>query len=310
MAGIMLVGLAAFLWGTVGVANNLMIDRDAADPAMVGLARTALGAMSLMVAASALRLPLPPLSRLPTRSLAVFGLAGAAFQICLFGAFQRVGVTVTVAVTVCAPVILMAAGDALWHRRPPDRGVALAIAVASAGVLLALPESTATADAIPAVDRLGVLLLGGASVSFAVLAAAARNLTRHLHPLRAAGLGLATAALVLAIVVGVGRGSAFFSFGQLPGSDLAILAYTGIAATGGAYFAFVIGMHLSRSAASGLAATLIEPGVAALLAALILKEQLTRSEMTGCLLMLAAMVLLFAAERRRGSARDADASGI
>ena len=61
-------------------------------------------------------------------------------------------------------------------------------------------------------------------------------------------------------------GLRFGGLRELPALDIAILAYTGVAATGGAYLAFVIGMHLSRTAASRLAATLIEPGVGALLA--------------------------------------------
>ncbi|PJN93481.1 multidrug DMT transporter permease, partial [Amaricoccus sp. HAR-UPW-R2A-40] len=50
MAGLLLVGLAAILWGTVGVATNLMTAPSALDPALAGLSRTALGAASLLAA--------------------------------------------------------------------------------------------------------------------------------------------------------------------------------------------------------------------------------------------------------------------
>ena len=36
MWGICLVSIAAVLWGTVGVANNLMTTQAAVDPALVG----------------------------------------------------------------------------------------------------------------------------------------------------------------------------------------------------------------------------------------------------------------------------------
>jgi drug/metabolite transporter, DME family len=301
MAGILLVCVPAILWGTVGVANRLMSDHVIADPAVVGLARTSLGALSLLIAAQILRLPAPVWRAVPLGRLALFGVSGAAFQICLFAAFREVGVTVTVAVTVCAPVVLVAVTDAVRLRKLPKMGVALAVAIASTGVVLAAPAAGSEGVAAGQVGARGALLLAGASVSFAVLAAVSRTITRKLHPVWTAGLGLAAAALVLALVAGWTDGGALRLFRLLPGGDMAILAYTGIAATGGAYLAFVLGMHLSSSAAAGLAATLIEPGVAALLAGTVLDEALRPAELAGCGLMMAAMVLLFAAERRRES---------
>jgi DME family drug/metabolite transporter len=261
MAGIVLVCVAAILWGTVGVANRLMSDNAIADPAVVGLGRTALGALSLLIAAQILRLPAP----------------------------------------VCAPVLLVALADAVRLQRLPERGVVLAVAISSVGIVLAAPAAGGEGVATAQVGARGALLLAGASVSFAVPAAVSRTITRSLHPVWTAGLGLAAAALVLALVVGRTGGGALGVFRVLPGGDMAILAYTGIAATGGAYLAFVLGMHLSRSAAAGLAATLIEPGVAAVLAGAVLGEALRPAELAGCGLMLAAMVLLFAAERQRES---------
>ncbi|WP_424931928.1 EamA family transporter [Amaricoccus macauensis] len=305
MPGTLFVCVAAFLWGTVGVANSLMSERYAADPAFIGLVRTTLGALSLLVAASVLRLPIPSWRRLPVRGLVIFGLAGATFQFCLFAAFRQVGVTTTVAVTVCAPVVLAAAGEALWSRRAPDLGVALSIAIASAGVFLARPEAAAPGGGVASIDLPGMSLLAGASFAFSAVAATSRNLTHDLHPLWAAGLGLTATALVLSAVVSAEGNSAVLGLTRMTGGDLAILAYTGVAATGGGYLAFVLGMQLSRSAAAGLAATLIEPGVAALLAALLLRERLTQSEICGCSLMLFAMVTLFVADRRSRARSEA-----
>jgi DME family drug/metabolite transporter len=298
LVGLSLVSTAAVLWGTVGVANSLMTDRAAVDPSLAGLTRTALGAASLLAAARVLGVPRAPAGPVPLRLLAVFGVAGAVFQVCLFAAFAVVGVTITVAVTVCAPVVLVAAADAAWHRNPPELAVILAIAIAAAGVILALSGGWAAPRPADALDPRGAVLLVIASVAFALVAATARAMARRLHPLRATGLGLAATAAALALVV-LGRAEASMAdLGALPGRDLGVLLYTGVAATGGAYYAFVRGLDLSRSAGAGLAATMIEPGVAALLAALVLRERLAAPEAAGCALMLAAMVLLFAAERR------------
>ena len=299
MGGIVLVAIAAGLWGTIGVANSLMTGQAPVDAALVGLTRTALGAASLLLAAAALRVPRT--SRPPLGALALFGVAGAVFQTCLFAAFAKVGVTVTVAVTVCAPVVLVTAGDAVWRRRLPDAGVAVAIVVASAGVVLAMFGGQGWVRSALSIDPGGVFLLTAASIAFAIVAATARVMARGVHPLRASGLGLAATAAALAVVVAA-RSPSLSELTALPGRDLAILLYTGVFATGGAYLAFVLGLTLSCSAAAGLAATLIEPGVAAVLAALVLRERLAGAEALGCALMLAAMVVLFVAERPSATA--------
>ena len=130
----------------------------------------------------------------------------------------------------------------------------------------------------------GGVLLAGASVAFAALATVTRTITRHIEPVRTAGLGLAASAVALAATVGLGdvRVSSVLA---APGRDLAILVYIGVAATGGAYLAFVLGMHLCSNASAGLAATMIEPGVAVILAALVLQEHLSLREAGGCTLM-------------------------
>lgn len=301
MTGIFLVCTAAVLWGTTGVANTLLAG-PAVDPALVGLVRTTLGALCLLLAAEALRLPWA--GRLPLHLLAIFGLAGAVFQVCLFAAFVQVGVTVTVAVTVCAPVILVVMQEAAGEQRWPERGMAVAIVIAAVGVVLALTNDTSVGGIVDGVDWQGAGLLSAASVAFAVVASVARVMARDVHPLRATGLGLGVTAGVLALVVLCSPGLDLATLGRLPATDMAILGYTGVVATGLAYLAFVVGLHRSRSAAAGLTATLIEPGVAALLAALMLHERLLPSEAAGCMLMLVAMVVLFLAEKRAGRAAD------
>jgi drug/metabolite transporter, DME family len=303
MAGLLLVSLAACLWGTVGVATVLMSDGDFKDPAVAGLVRALLGAGSLLMIAALLRLPRQGWRDLPLPALMVFGIAGATFQICLFAAFSIVGVTVTVAVTVCAPVLIVALVDAVWLRKLPEPRFVLAAVVASAGVLLALPEAAPT-EVIREGGAYGIILLAGASLAFAVLALVTRRITQCCEPVRAAGLGLLSSAMVLAVIIGLRTSHPELKLGHLPPwRDMIILSYIGVVATGGAYLAFVVGMHRCRSASVGLTATMIEPGVAALLAALILHERLKPEEAFGCAVMIAAMILLSRGERRKPPAQ-------
>ena len=64
--GLGLVCLAAGLWGTVGVAKNLMVAGEVVDPVLAGLVRTSLGSLAILgitVFARA-QVPLPDPSRL------------------------------------------------------------------------------------------------------------------------------------------------------------------------------------------------------------------------------------------------------
>jgi DME family drug/metabolite transporter len=230
--------------------------------------------------------------------LVAFAFAGAVFQTAFFAAFAQVGVTVTVAVVVCVPVVLVAAGEALWCRRRPEPGVSLAIATASAGAILATLGGGDWNSAGVAANWRGIGLLATASLSYAIVVVTARAIGLRLHPLHGTGLGLGLTAVALALCVLVIPRASVANVLALPGIDLVNLAYTGVVATGGAYLAFVLGMRLSRSAAAGLAATLIEPGIAALLAVLVLGERLANLEAAGCALMFVAMVVLFRSEQR------------
>ena len=301
MKAILLVSVAACLWGTVGVADRLMTGAPRLDPTLAGLSRTALGAACLLTLAALLVSARPVWKALPIHLLLVFGIAGAVFQTCLFAAFDRVGVTITVAVTVAGPAALVSIGDAAWNRRLPEPVAAVAIAVAIAGLLVAF-----SGRGPASIDWQGVALLLGAAAAFSVVAACARSLSAKVHPLHAAGLGLLVTTGCLAVLALARGGADPDDLAALPARDIAILGYTGVVATGGAYLAFVAGMGLSRSPTAGIAATLIEPGVAALLAAVVLQERLTPDQANGCALMLGSIVFLALAEGRAAT-RQSDA---
>ena len=242
----------------------------------------------------------------PLGALVVFGLAGAVFQVSLFAAFAHVGVTVTVAVTVCAPPLIVAAGTALRRRCAPDGCLCAALGVGCAGAVMALPKSAEAASMV-GIDLPGLGMLAAASFAFVAIAMSARALALAMDSLRATGLGLTATAAALAAVVGARNGQGLSEIAELSWNDQLILLYIGVAATGGAYLAFMLGMSLARSIGAGLAATMVEPALGALFAAILLGERLSAVQALGCGLMLTAMLLLFQFERR--AVRSQPASG-
>lgn len=302
MRAIGLTCLAGALWGTVGVATQLTGGGSALAPEASALSRTALGAMVLLAAVPFLA-PRREVVPVPWALLALFGVAGATFQITLFTSYLVVGVTVAVIVTACLPVVLVAGWDALVARRPLGPVLTGSILVAGVGVVLAGFGSAASAPAAAAVPvgPAGLALVGASAVAFAVVAVAGRALGARLSPVRAAGLGLAaTTAAIAAFSAGrVLAGSTRVSLpADLSTGDLVLLAYVGIVATGGAYLAFVAGLGRARSATVGLAPTLVEPAVAVVLAALVLHERMTAMAAAGCLMVLAGMLALSLGEGR------------
>ncbi|MBE9639944.1 DMT family transporter [Salipiger mangrovisoli] len=296
LAGLAMVSVAACLWGTVGVANGLMRKDIVFDPALIGMLRVGMGAILIFLIARLAGHPLPEMRRLPLAPLCLFGLSGAVFQICLFAAFARVGVTVTVAVTVCAPPMIVVAASALRRGRLPPGWTMVALMLSVAGLALVSFDPQAAVDAAGALDMVGAGLLAGASLAFVGISVAARAACRTVPCLCVTYLGLAATGGVLA-AVGLSRSSgSLVDLTMLEPRELALLAYIGFAATGGAYCAFVTGMKLSSSAGVGLIATMTEPAIAAFLAAVLLRETLSLAEAVGCALMLVAMLALFRSE--------------
>mgnify|MGYP001764929732 CR=1 FL=1 len=309
-SGLLLVMLAAALWATVGVAVSMMHNRGLGADTL-GFMRTLIGATVLLAAAFATG-AVPRGLRVPVRPLVVFGIGAAIFQLCLFRAFREVGVTVTVTVTVCLPPVILALTDAVSARRLPCVMVVMALLAAAGGVAaILLPGSAARIS--PPVKAEGWALMLTASFAFAAVAASARRLSGVVPPLFGTGLGLAICAVLLAAHALIQGDLALPQLAMLGRRDLAILLYLGLFATGGAYLAFAVGIRLCRSSTSGLVASMIEPVIAAVLAAALLGEFLRPMEMIGCLAVTAAMVLIWRAETRplrRPVGKDPGRSGL
>lgn len=295
LLGIMLVCVAAILWSTVGVASQMM---DATiDPALVGLARTVAGCLFILM--FMLRTNRSVIQELENGILPLlaFGVFCAMFQICLFSAFESVGVTITVAVTVCLPPIFVQLLDAFWYRTPLGRNLFLAMAVAILGVVLVLAQSNESFSNFPSKNIYGGAMLLIASISFAGLAISARFIGTGTNAILGTGFGLGVCAVVLMVACMALPKESLEAVYNISWNDVAVLTYIGVFATGLAYLCFVFGLSLSRSAGVGMAATLIEPVAAAVLAAVFLAERLTTIQLIGCVTMLFAIVLLLKSEK-------------
>ena len=208
ISGVMLVMVAAGLWATVGVAVQMTPEVALLSDTALAAARTGIGGLALLaVWRFGLGGRLAALRGLNLQSLAVFAVASAIFQTCLFRAFDELGVTVAVCLTVCLPPILGVAWAAVCGERlSPTAVLALAVALVGMGLVAAGGAEAGQGG----LGLMGLVYGCVASVAFVVMSFVAADMARNAPAMVVAGAGLMLSALLLSglvLLAGDGAGA-------------------------------------------------------------------------------------------------------
>lgn len=283
--GLLLILLAAILWGTVGVTTRAIFILAETTALSVAFLRLALAVPVLALATAAILGPRG--FRASPRHLVLMGLIGvllAGYQLLYFGAIQRVGVAIATLVTLCtAPVIVAIVSVSLLGERPTRRLVTAASLAIGGTVLLISPADTASLDGS---TGLGLLLALGSATGYALLTIVSRRIARQYHPLTPLTIGFTVGALALLPVLLLEGAQVTY-----PLVSWSLLLYLGVVPTALAYLLFTIGMRTTLATVASLV-TLIEPLTAAGLAWLIFDERLGPLALVGAALLLGAVYLL------------------
>lgn len=292
--GILMVMAAAGLWATVGVATQIVPEAAGIPPDVMGLARMAVAGRLLLTSALVIhdRSTLQA-SRLNVAHLVQFALSGALFQICLFRCFRLLGITLAVFITVCLPPVLAMLWTLQRGTTAPTRGTLVAFALALAG--LSAISVTAAQDGSTGVGPQGLAYAVVASIAFVSMTFATRSLAASAPSIVIAGAGLlASGAVLLAVLALATPGSLSAAATALEDPRLmALLAYLGVGPTALAYLCYCGGIARCNSTCAGLIASMVEPAIAAFLAAWLLGERLAPATGVGCGLMMLAMTVLW-----------------
>jgi drug/metabolite transporter, DME family len=293
--GVLLAAAAAMLWGTVGVASEMLPDGVTLSSFHLGFARLAIAA-PLLVLFSALVLGrgLWAIGARMWPWIVAVGVLAASYQFCLFVSLEQLGVARTTLLTVCLPPVLIAGASALVWQQRPSAWTTSALLMALGGLMLVGSGSTVH-DTVPgAAPLLGLAAGISAAIAFASLSVLARMLARRIHPLQAVSFGFLVGAVLLApIVVLSGRAGPGIGLEAATTLQLmSVLVYLGTVPTALAYICYFYGMQRSRTATAGIAATLVEPAVAVLLAAGLLGEHLSPAAWLGVACLPFATILL------------------
>lgn len=282
--GLAQICLAGVLWGTGGLAVQLIRRDEPLDPLTLSALRMLIGAAALLAVLAVLR-GLPELARLVLRSPAqvvATGCGTAAYQALYFAAVTQVGVAVSTVVSLgLAPVLLAALGATARRRLPAGREVAV-LAAALAGLVL-VSAVTGHGETGPR-PGLGVALAVGSGATYAVTTLVGRRLATRGRPLVLTTASTAVGAVALVPAL------AFVDGPLLPSTagTTAWLVYLGVFTMAGAYGLFYAGLR-TVSATAATTASLVEPVTAAVVAAAVLDERLGALGVVGTLLVLAAV---------------------
>lgn len=288
--GLLFVCLAGILWGTGGLALEILRDHSSMSVLTVSAYRMLIAALALLAASLVLRRGrrLVALVRAHPVRAVVVGLGTAAYQALYFGSVATAGVTVATVVSLgLAPVLLAVVDLVRSRRRTATRStVRLTLVLSSALSGLVLVSVASGANAVGPRPVLGLLLAIGSGSVYAATTALGSTLLASdgVDPLALTTVATTAGAVGLVPVALAGGGP----FVTSDPTALGTLAYLGIFTMALAYGLFYAGLRTTRSGAA-VVATLLEPVTAAVAAALLLGERLGLLGIVGSVLILAAV---------------------
>jgi DME family drug/metabolite transporter len=284
LRGLVEVAAASVLWGTGGLAVQLIREHDPLSPVTISAWRMAIAAVVLLAALLVLRRvgELLALARARPRQLVAVGVGTAAYQGLYFVSVTQVGVAVSTVVSLGLAPVLLTVAEAVRHRRAPATSRLVVLGAALVGLLLvSVAGHEASTGPAPVT---GVLLAAASGTTYALTTAASGSISRESSPLvLTSGMTLVGAA-VLVPCLGVVEG-------PLMTTDLhavAWLTYLGALTMALAYVLLYSGLR-AVAPSTAVTASLIEPVTAAVVAAVVLSEALGPAAVLGVVLVLGAV---------------------
>lgn len=285
--GLLQISAAGVLWGTGGLAVQVLREVTPMSVLVISAYRMAIAAVVLGAAVLALR-QLGGVARLLRERpghAALVGVSTAAYQALYFASVVNVGVTVATVVSLGLAPVLLTVGESLHAGRRPDTRRLVVLAAALGGlVLVSVGAGSAATGPHPG---LGILAAAGSGTAYALTTVLGRPLARSAGPLALTTTTTTVGALAL-LPLGIVSGLA--GSPVLSGDPVVVgtLAYLGVLTMALAYGLLYAGLRTTPGS-SAVIATLLEPVTAAIVAALFLDERIGPLGVAGGVLILLAV---------------------
>lgn len=270
--GFWLVGLAAILWGTIGVATRGIYALDSTSSLFVNLGRLAIATPILVVACwRLLGWQMFDIRRRDLTLMILTGVMIALSQAAYFAAIRQVGVTIATLLALCTSPVIVAGISVLLKLERLTVKLLMALGCAVVGSILLVGVQTE----LPQNIQNGVLYSLLCALFYAGMMVGGRFLANGYHSLQITSVSFGAGAVML---LALNLAGGLVVIRNVEGWLL--LAYLGIVPTALAYWLFLAGMrHVSATTASIVA--LVDPLTAALLAWLLFGETLSASGLIG-----------------------------
>ena len=290
--GLLLCALSAFGFGAMAILAKLAYSAGVGVIELLAVRFAIAAALLAALGASRRRALLPAApGRVVLGAFALGAAVYAAESGLFFASLHRMGASIAELLLYAYPTLVVAGAIALG-REHADRRRTIALALASAGVLLVLVGGRAGA-----LDPLGIVLALGAAGAYATYVLAADTIARRLESLELATLVCAGAAASFT-VVGLATGSLTFGFGLEGWLAIAAIA---VCSTVVPLFAFLAGMERLGPGRASILSTL-EPPITLLLAFVVFSEALSPLQLLGGIAVIGAVVAVQLRSPRRALA--------
>ena len=280
-AGLVYVCGAAVLWGTGGLAMQLIARHSDLGATTVSTWRMGLAAV-VMIATVAVRRAwgdvAATLRRHPVRSVLV-GVGVGGYQSLYFGAVVAVGVSVATVVSLGLAPVLLTVAEHVRRRTLPSRNEALILAAALGGLVLV--SGGGTDGDRPA---LGIALALLSGTTYAVTTVIGHTMSAREPSLAITTWTTVFGTLFLVPIAAVAGGP--YITGDA--AAVALLGYLGVMTLALAYALLYVGLRSVRPSTATIA-SLLEPVTAAVAAGLALDERIGPLGIAGTVLILAAV---------------------
>ncbi|MEU4639961.1 DMT family transporter [Micromonospora sp. NPDC023814] len=283
--GLLYVTVAAVLWGTTGVAVQLVRESTALTPTGIGFYRLAIGAVALLALVAHRLGPVLAALRSEPVVLVLIGVGLGAYQALYFVAVAAGGVGVATLVSLGLAPVLIFAWESLRARRLPGRTLLGALVAGVAGLVLVTVSAGQPGAAAPR-PLFGLLAAFGSGVGYAASIVLSRHAARRVPPMTLTTVSIVVGAVALAPVA-LAEGVA------VPArlAPVGLLVHLGVVTTAVAYALFYAGLRTTTGSAAALS-TLAEPLTAVLLAGWLVGETLPVPVAVGGVLLLGAVTVV------------------
>jgi len=286
--GIALILSAAVLWGTTGTAQSFA--PLALSSYWVGASRLLVSGvffLSWILLTDYSACTKERLKTMPWPLILSAALSMAAYNLTFFAGVRATSVGIGTAVALGSSPIWAGILQAIWFRELPTTSWWVAVSIALSGLLITTYASFDIAIT-SSVIGIGLCLLSG--LSYAAYALLTKELVYRVSATVSTAWVFSCAAIFAAPAAFFLAGTPVFN-----SSDLAVVLWLGVIATGIAYLLFSKGIRFVSSA-TGVALALAEPIAAVVLAMVVIGERPGTIPLTGMVIVFIGLCLIVRAE--------------